>query len=61
MPSSDLQWAGAFDIARAIGLKFAEWFTLVWPSTGTVMAMLARVFSLAQALKSIPVGTGYAV
>jgi quaternary ammonium compound-resistance protein SugE len=51
-----LQWAGAFDIARAIGMKFA-----VWPSIGTVMSMIASFYFLAQALKSIPVGTGYAV
>lgn len=53
--------AGAFEIAWAIGLKYTEGFTRVWPSTGTVMAMIASFYFLAQALKSIPVGTGYAV
>lgn len=36
-------------------------FTRAWPSTGTVMSMIASVYFIAQALKSIPVGTGYAV
>ena len=53
--------AGAFEIAWAIGLKYTEGFTRVWPSTGTIMAMIASFYFLAQALKTIPVGTGYAV
>lgn len=53
--------AGVFEIAWAIGLKYTEGFTRVWPSTGTIMAMIASFYFLAQALKSIPVGTGYAV
>lgn len=53
--------AGAFEIAWAIGLKYTEGFTRVWPSTGTIMAMIASFYCLAQALKTIPVGTGYAV
>jgi quaternary ammonium compound-resistance protein SugE len=53
--------AGALEIAWAIGLKYTEGFTRVWPSTGTVMAMIASFYFLAQALKTIPVGTGYAV
>jgi quaternary ammonium compound-resistance protein SugE len=53
--------AGVFEIAWAIGLKYTEGFTRVWPSTGTLMAMIASLYFLAQALKTIPVGTGYAV
>ena len=53
--------AGVFEIAWAIGLKYTEGFTRAWPSTGTVMAMIASLYFLAQALKTIPVGTGYAV
>jgi quaternary ammonium compound-resistance protein SugE len=53
--------AGAFEIAWAIGLKYTEGFTRVLPSTGTVMAMIASFYFLAQSLKTIPVGTGYAV
>lgn len=53
--------AGAFEITWAIGLKYTEGFTRVWPSTGTIIAMVASFYFLAQALKTIPVGTGYAV
>ncbi len=53
--------AGMFEIAWAIGLKYTEGFTRVWPSTGTLMAMITSLYFLAQALKTIPVGTGYAV
>ncbi|WP_447860844.1 quaternary ammonium compound efflux SMR transporter SugE [Nitrospira calida] len=53
--------AGLFEIVWAIGLKYTEGFTRVWPSIGTVAAMIASVLCLAEALKTIPVGTGYAV
>ena len=53
--------AGLFEIAWAIGLKYTDGFTRVWPSTVTVAAMIASFYFLAQALKTIPVGTGYAV
>src|SRR5262252_9998637 len=53
--------AGVFEIVWAIGLKYTDGFTRVWPSTVTVMAMIASFYFLAQALKTIPVGTGYAV
>lgn len=53
--------AGVFEIVWAIGLKYTDGFTRLWPSTVTVMAMIASFYFLAQALKTIPVGTGYAV
>jgi len=53
--------AGVFEIVWAIGLKYTDGFTRAWPSTVTVMAMIASFYFLAQALKTIPVGTGYAV
>ena len=53
--------AGLFEIAWAIGLKYTEGFTRLWPSAGTVAAMIASFLFLAESLKSIPVGTGYAV
>ena len=53
--------AGLFEIGWAIGLKYTEGFSRLWPSLWTVAAMAASVFLLALALKSIPVGTGYAV
>jgi quaternary ammonium compound-resistance protein SugE len=53
--------AGLFEIAWAIGLKYTEAFTRLWPSAGTVAAMIVSFLFLAEALKTIPVGTGYAV
>ena len=53
--------AGLFEVGWAIGLKYTEGFSRLWPSLWTVAAMTASVFLLALALKSIPVGTGYAV
>ncbi|MGZ8382454.1 MAG: quaternary ammonium compound efflux SMR transporter SugE [Nitrospira sp.] len=53
--------AGLLEICWAIGLKYSEGFTRLWPTMGTVLAMAASFVCLAQALKTIPVGTGYAV
>src|SRR5438132_11099663 len=53
--------AGLFEIAWATGLKYTEGFTRLWPSAWTVTAMIASFLFLAEALKTIPVGTGYAV
>ncbi|HWO43885.1 MAG TPA: quaternary ammonium compound efflux SMR transporter SugE [Candidatus Eisenbacteria bacterium] len=53
--------AGLFEIAWAIGLKYTEGFSRPLPTLLTVTAMTASFYFLAQALKTIPVGTGYAV
>lgn len=53
--------AGIFEIAWAIGLKYTEGFTRLWPSLGTGAAMLISVGLLGLAMKSLPVGTAYAV
>lgn len=53
--------AGLFEICWAIGLKYSDGFSRFWPTAGTLVAMAASFGFLAQALKSIPVGTGYAV
>lgn len=53
--------AGLFEVAWAIGLKYTEGFSRLWPSVLTVTAMIVSIVCLALALKSIPVGTGYAV
>jgi len=53
--------AGLLEIAWAIGLKYTEGFSKLWPSVATVSAMVASFGLLAAALKTIPVGTGYAV
>lgn len=53
--------AGLFEIGWAIGLKYTEGFTRLWPSVGTVAAMAISVGLLGVAMKSLPVGTAYAV
>jgi quaternary ammonium compound-resistance protein SugE len=56
-----LMIAGVFEIVWASGLKYTEGFTRLWPSVGTLAAMAVSMVLLAQALRTIPVGTGYAV
>jgi quaternary ammonium compound-resistance protein SugE len=53
--------AGMFEIGWAIGLKYSEGFTRLWPTVGTVLAMLISIGLLSIAMKSLPVGTAYAV
>ena len=53
--------AGLFEIAWAIGLKYTEGFTRLWPSVLTGTSMVASVVLLGVAMKSLPVGTSYAV
>ncbi len=53
--------AGLLEICWAIGLKYSDGFTRLWPTVGTLLTMGASFACLAQALKTIPVGTGYAV
>ena len=53
--------AGLFEIVWAIGLKYTDGFTRLWPSIWTLASMVASIGFLARALKMIPLGTGYAV
>ena len=53
--------AGLFEVGWAIGLKYTEGFTRLWPSVGTVLAMIISVWLLGIAMKSLPVGTAYSV
>ena len=53
--------AGLCEIVWAIGLKYAEGFTRFWPSVMTVAVMLVSIVLLGIAMKSLPVGTSYAV
>ncbi len=53
--------AGLFEIVWAIGLKYSAGFTRLAPSVLTVVAMAVSLYLLAVALRTIPVGTGYAV
>jgi len=53
--------AGLLEVGWAIGLKYTVGFSRLWPSVGTVLAMILSFGLLSYALKTIPVGTGYAV
>ena len=61
MPWIVLVIAGLFEVGWAIGLKYTEGFTRFWPSVGTVAAMVFSVVLLGWAMRSLPVGTAYAV
>lgn len=53
--------AGLFEVIWAIGLKYTEGFTRLWPTIGTVLAMIISLWLLGVAMKSLPVGTAYSV
>jgi quaternary ammonium compound-resistance protein SugE len=53
--------AGLLEIVWALGLKHTEGFSRLWPSVWTLAAMAASFTLLSFALKTLPVGTGYAV
>ena len=53
--------AGLFEVGWAIGLKYTDGFTRLWPTVGTVAAMIVSLGLLGLAMKSLPVGTSYAV
>ena len=53
--------AGLFEVGWAIGLKYTEGFTRFWPSVATAVAMVASVVLLGWAMRTLPVGTAYAV
>jgi quaternary ammonium compound-resistance protein SugE len=53
--------AGLFEIGWAIGLKYTDGFTKLWPTVGTVLAMIISLGLLGVAMKSLPVGTSYAI
>ena len=53
--------AGLFEIGWAIGLKYTEGFTRLWPTLLTAVALLASMGMLGVAVRYLPVGTAYAV
>ena len=61
MPWILLIIAGLLEVGWAIGLKYTEGFTRLWPSVLTLTAMACSVLLLGMAMKSLPVGTSYAV
>ncbi len=52
--------AGVMETAWAIGLKYSQGFTRLGPSLATIVAMAVSLLFLAKAVRSIPIGTGYA-
>jgi quaternary ammonium compound-resistance protein SugE len=61
MPWIYLALAGLFEIGWAIGLKYSDGFTRLWPSVATAVAMIISVLLLALATRSLPIGTAYAI
>ncbi|HET8728573.1 MAG TPA: quaternary ammonium compound efflux SMR transporter SugE [Alphaproteobacteria bacterium] len=53
--------AGLFEVGWAVGLKYTEGFTRLWPTVGTVLSMIVSLGLLGVALKGLPLGTAYAV
>ena len=53
--------AGLLEVGWAIGLKYTEGFTRLWPTVGTVGSMIISIAMLGIAMKSLPVGTAYAI
>lgn len=53
--------AGILETVWALGLKYSEGFTKLWPSVFTIVAMISSFILLSTAMKSLPVGTAYAV
>ena len=53
--------AGLFEIGWAIGLKYTDGFTKLWPTVGTLASMIISRGLLGIAMKSLPVGTASAV
>jgi quaternary ammonium compound-resistance protein SugE len=53
--------AGLMETGWALGLKYSEGFTRLWPSVVTVVLALGSFYLLSVAMKTLPVGTAYAV
>ena len=61
MPWTYLFLAGLMEVGWAVGLKYTDGFSRLWPSVWTILAMVLSLFFLGQSLKTLPVGTAYAV
>lgn len=53
--------AAALEIVWAVGLKYVDGFTRLWPSVGVIAVMIASMGLLALAVRGLPIGTAYAV
>jgi len=56
-----LVMAGIFEIGWAVGLKYTDGFSRPWPTAGTLLSMALSLGLLSIAMKTLPVGTAYAV
>jgi len=61
LPWAALIVAGLFEVGWAIGLKYTDGFTRLWPTVATVASMILSLGLLGLAIKFLPVGTAYAV
>ena len=53
--------AGLLEIVWAVGMKYSEGFTRLWPSVLTILAMLGSFAGLAYAMRTLPLGTAYVI
>ncbi|WP_071459034.1 quaternary ammonium compound efflux SMR transporter SugE [Bacillus massilinigeriensis] len=53
--------AGIFEVVWSIGLKYTEGFTKLWPSIITIAGMIISFYFLSSAVKTLPIGTAYAI
>ena len=53
--------AGLFEVGWAIGLKYTDGFSRLWPTIWTALAMIVSLWLLGVAMKSLPVGTAYSI
>ena len=60
-PWLSLGIAGVFEVVWAVGLKYTDGFSRPWPSLFTLVMMAVSIYFLALAIKTVPLGTGYAI
>lgn len=53
--------AGIFEVVWAISLKYTEGFTKLWPTVVTIIGMVISFYFLSAAIKTLPIGTAYAI
>ncbi|WP_041522183.1 quaternary ammonium compound efflux SMR transporter SugE [Gilvimarinus agarilyticus] len=53
--------AGLFEVVWAVGLKYSDGFTRLWPSIGTLLAIIISLSLLGLSLKDLPISTAYAI
>lgn len=53
--------AGLLEIGWAVGLKYTDGFTRPWPTAGTVIALVASMVLLGLSVRTLPIGTAYAI